>query len=657
MPENRAVLTLHSIRSRSLLLSVFTLWLWACATFSAYAVDNDANLEQQRKWFERAERLATKPRNSEFQRLKEKLADYPLQPYLTYRYLHQFPYLSNLEQIDDFLTEYADTPMDEPLRERWLSYLANKNRVDLFIEYYRPTGSTKLDCTYADYLERAGQTTLAMQKAEQLWMVGNSQPSACDRIFAVWTKAGLRTEQHVWKRLSLAADGGSASLVPYLTKLLPEQKRYLGELFLNVRRSPSQVSKLSKFPATFPEQEQQILIYGLGRLIWRNADLALVTYRNAQSRFAFTIAQQAELAQRFAIALAIEEHHEAEVWMETAATLGNDEEVLRWHLAHALKHQQWHHVMDITNIADTQELSFAYWRARGFEQLGSRDAALPIFNQLAEQRHYYGFLASGKLKKMPSLSDAPLNFSAQQLDAVSSLPAARRAYEFLQLERYTSARREWLGMQNGLPEQQRLVAAVIADQWGWHDQAILAFGRTGYLDDVKRRFPLAYTEQLLPRSEKYNVEPEWALAITRRESSFMVDANSSAGARGLMQLMPSTARYLAQQKISNRALFDPEQNVEFGTQYMRYLMDKMDNNPLLATASYNAGWRRVKEWVPANGSMPADVWIENIPYKETRNYVKAVMAYKQIYATLLGKQSSLFEELVEMQISASNLTF
>jgi soluble lytic murein transglycosylase len=142
----------------------------------------------------------------------------------------------------------------------------------------------------------------------------------------------------------------------------------------------------------------------------------------------------------------------------------------------------------------------------------------------------------------------------------------------------------------------------------------------------------------------------WAYAIVRRESSFMPDAASHAGALGLMQVMPGTARYLAKKKIRRSSLFNPNRNVELGTQYMRYLMDKMDNNAILATASYNAGWRRVQQWLPEKGNMPLDLWIETIPYKETRNYVKAVLAYQQIYSQHLGGNENLFKKLATMEI-------
>jgi soluble lytic murein transglycosylase len=143
------------------------------------------------------------------------------------------------------------------------------------------------------------------------------------------------------------------------------------------------------------------------------------------------------------------------------------------------------------------------------------------------------------------------------------------------------------------------------------------------------------------------------MAIARRESSFRTDAISSVGAAGLMQLMPGTARYVAQEKVTRNALFNANDNIEYGMQYLRYLMDKLNNNPVLVSASYNAGWRKVLEWLPANEALPVDIWIENIPYKETRAYVKAVMAYQHIYDMQLGSNENIFPQLTRDMIPSA----
>jgi soluble lytic murein transglycosylase len=634
--------------------------LLVCVPASAGTLD-ERDLENQRKLFVKAEGLAHLPKSRDYNLLKTQLQDYPLQPYIELKTLMNFPYLSNKDKIENFLNRFEGSPMDKPLRSKWLTYLANKNQQALFLHFYRDVGDDELLCKQMEYrLNREDLQKQALEDIDALWLVGESQPQQCDVVFERWFLAGRRTNEIVWKRLILAADGGKHTLIPYLKSLLPQEDHYLADLWLKVRRTPNVVSRSSNFPGIQADKESEIISYGLGRLVWQDRDLALKSWQVLNKRFTFTKLQQQHIAGKFAVALANDNHPQAELWLERANSLVQDEELSRWHLAHVLRKQDWPHVLDVIDAANDEishSYSYQYWRARGYEQLDAPEQANQSFVQLAEQRHYYGFMASGKLAQSPNMVDVPLVFSPMELQAVIDMPAAKRAYEFLQLKRYTSARREWIFLQSQISDEQSLMAAVLADSWGWHDQAIFTLGRVGYLDDIKRRFPMAYSEQLLTTSEQNQVDPAWAFAIARRESSFMVDANSGAGARGLMQLMPSTARYLAKSKISNNSLYDPAQNVQYGTQYLRYLMDKTDNNPVLATASYNAGWSKVRKWLPEQGSLPMDIWVETIPYKETRNYVKAVLAYKQIYTQRLGRNTNLFADLAAMQISSNPQTY
>jgi soluble lytic murein transglycosylase len=371
------------------------------------------------------------------------------------------------------------------------------------------------------------------------------------------------------------------------------------------------------------------------------------------NKFSFSAAQQKQISHRFAIFLALADHEKAEVWLEKATSLEPNAELLRWHLAHVLRQQNWQDALDVINLVPGEIADgnvFQYWKAQAYEKLGAKELAYQGLQKLAKQRHYYGFMASGKLSKMASLNDNPLLIAQGDMDELAALPSAQRALEFRKLGRNLSARREWIFLQSQLTQQQKLTAAVLASQQNWHDQAIFGFSKAGYLDDLSRRFPMPFDSQLQRNAKKNNIDVAWAYAIVRRESSFMPDAASHAGALGLMQVMPGTARYLAKQKVRKNTLFNPNRNVELGTQYMRYLMDKMDNNPILVTASYNAGWRRVKQWLPEKDNVPLDLWIETIPFKETRNYVKAVLAYQQIYSQHLGGSENLFKALATMEI-------
>ncbi|GAA6182891.1 transglycosylase SLT domain-containing protein [Aliiglaciecola sp. NS0011-25] len=648
----------YFFRNVFLVLAVF--WVFSThlqAQTSASAVD-DA-LAHQRNVFKALENMVAKPNSAEYRRLREQLKGYPLEPYIEQQTLKAHPYLANQDKIDTFLAQYEGSPLDRSLRYKWLTYLKNKNYADLYMQYFRPTSNVELTCQYLTYqLADPANRESVFKKASELWVVGKSQPNECDKVFAAWTQAGFRTQERVLKRLALAGNGGSHTLIPYLKTLLPVEQQYLADLWLRVRRSPNYVSHLSKFPKKHPELELDIIQYGLGRLIWRDEELAIKTWQSVLKKFDVEQSRQYDLAGKFAVALAISEHQKADEWLEKASRENADEQLFRWHLAHVLKTGNWQHALEVIEQMpekNSTELSARYWQARALEKMNALESANQNYQWLAKQRHYYGFLASGKLAQTPQIIDRPLEFDKQTLNHIANMDSAKRAYEFLQLERFTSARREWFHLQSQLNQQQKLVSAVLADSWGWHDRAIYGFSNTGYLDDIKRRFPMAYREELVNHSEANQVDPAWAFAVARRESSFMADANSSAGAKGLMQLLPGTARYLAKKQLKTNVLFDPDINAGYGTQYLRYLMDKMDNNPVLATASYNAGWRRVQKWIPKDHSVDMDVWIETIPYKETRNYVKAVLAYQQIYAMQLGKKSPLFNELANMQLGGQTL--
>jgi soluble lytic murein transglycosylase len=603
----------------------------------------------QRAAFVRAEKRVWQMNNDDLAEAVKALGDYPLIPYLIERKLSDKPKLSDLAQIRAFLDTYEGTPLARKLRRNWLSYLAKRNRAALFIEFYRPTSNAKLACSFLDFqIEQGVEITKMFDEIAFLWTVGKSQPKECDRIFDLWIGAEQLTEDLILLRIKKAADGGRHTLIPYLRKLLPAEKQYLADLWHKTRRDPSVVRKTELFRGKYPIIEAEIMSYGLSRLIWRDQDLAMKTMEKAESTMTFTKAQKSRVYGKFGIKLAIDNHLSAEKWLLKAAEAGDDAEVMRWHLAYLLRQQDWARIVLLIENAAAQKVSgneYSYWLARAYEQLGRQQEANVLYVQLSEHRHYYGFLASARADKPYQLEYSPVDMPTDIISTTLSLSSSHRAYELRQLGRHYEARLEWRHTQGLLDEKDKLATSIISSAWEWHDQAIFTFSREGYLDDVVRRFPKAYEEILVREAKKNKIDPEWAFAIARRESSFMPDAVSSANARGLMQVLPSTAKYLEKRRISSSQLLDVEVNAKIGNKYLRYLMDKLDNNSILATASYNAGWRRVRQWLPENKALESDIWVELIPFKETRNYVKAVTAYKQIYNAQLNNQVSMSNEI------------
>lgn len=618
----------------------------------------------QRKKFLVNNKIVWKLTNQQVYKLAEELEDYPLVPYLIEKKISDKISIYDKKRVSDFLQTYEHSPLAKKLRRNWLRYLARRQSKNLFIEFYQPTSDVKLNCTYLKYkLDKGASIDEFKDEVRELWTVGVSQPKQCDSIFNQWIKAGFLNQDIALQRIAKAADGGNHTLIPYLKRFLKDDAIYLADMWHKVRRNPSYLTNSNKFLGRYPKTEAQIITYGLKRLVWRNVNRALSVLDKVESKNKLNQQQRIEIYNRFAIKLAIDEHNRSLEFLQKAFELNQDAEVMRWYLAYFLKKQNWTDLIEFVSLLPQElkiENEYQYWLARALEQTNKSEQAETIYTKLANQRHYYGFLASARLGIPYQLHHHPVTVNYDNIKAVFEQESAERALELRQIGWMNEARVEWRAMQRNLEDQHKLAAASIANALGWHDETILTLSRNGHLDDISKRFPSAFKEKIVSESEKNNIAPEWAFAITRRESAFMTDAISSANARGLMQLLPSTAKYLEKRKISSRQLLDANLNIKIGSKYLRYLMNKVNENSVLATASYNAGWRRVRAWLPDGGSIEADLWVETIPFKETRNYVKAVLAYQQIYQGKLQDENlskpndgRVFAELIALKIPES----
>lgn len=580
-----------------------------------------------------------------------KLANYPLYPYLLRLKLERTMSLKTKRDVEQFLNDFSGQPVSYGVRYKWLNYLAKNNFRDTFLASYRPGMGARLTCIALNYRLKEGEDEkVILPEVDALWLNGQSQPDECDPLFAKWKKAGLMTSEMVIKRIEIAAKEGNRGIISYLKRQLPREQQYLADAWLSVTRDASRVSKSALFPLKSTAHEAEVIVWAIKKLAWRNPDLAAKVFTRYHAKNVFSKAQLHDMKRAIALSYTLDRLPQADHWLELADVDGASEDVKFWHISHLLRKKQWQQVIDVIDNAPDElrrEESYRYWKARALEALGQTMQATVLYKALAQERHYYGFMASAQIGEIPSLAHAPAPRDTAAIASVAKTPATMRAVEFFRLDRATEARREWFYLLSHLPESKVTDAGILAYEWGLYDQAITSFARSGYWDDVERRFPLAFSDVFSEKSQAYSISKSLAMAIARRESSFRSDAISSVGATGLMQLMPGTAQYVAKRKVSRNTLFKVDDNVEYGVQYLRYLMDKLNNNPVLVSASYNAGWRKVLEWLPENDALPVDIWIENIPYKETRAYVKAVMAYQHIYDQQLGGEDNIFPQLTQ----------
>lgn len=612
-----------------------------------------AELKHLRKLFGKAEYAARKRRSSEYIKLYKQLDNYPLQPYIKLAYLKNHAYLKNKDEIREFLKQFEATPLEWPLRKKWLHYLAKRDKQQLFLQDYKPSSDVTLHCYFLRYSLKSGTPKEDIfAQVDKLWVAKKSQPKACDPLFKIWQTAGQRTQDKIWDRLELAASKGDHTLIPYLKRISDKEQQYLADLWYKTRRGPHTVSRLNNFPKT-SDKEKAILLYGVKRLIWRDRKLALRSWEKMQKHYEFSQQEKDDVAKTFAIRLAKAGDKKAPQWLEKVPKELMNNKVVQWRIADSLRRSDWQDALAVLqslpqDLADKE--SWSYWLARSLEKTGAEDDAQRFFEKVAKERHYYGFLAATLIGQAPNLANDPLIFDDKELQAIADNAAAQRALEFRQLGRYAEARREWNYFNRKLERRGKLAAAKWANQNDWFDRAIFTLAEQQYWDDVNLRFPLAYNDTMAFHANRNKLEPSLIFAIARRESSFMTDAYSPAGAYGLMQMLPSTAKFIAKKKISRNKLFDSNTNVRYGSDYLKYLLERVEGNEIVAAAAYNAGITRVRRWIKVDKPLPADIWIETIPFHETREYVKSVMAYRQIYSQILGNNENKFIQLTNMQI-------
>ena len=588
-----------------------------------------------------------------FQQFSTGLQDYPLYYYLRYQYLK--PRYSQLpsSETEAFLRHYGDTYFGDLLRRDWLKKLAKQGDWNTIIRIYTPQSSIQLQCYYVQARLMTGQNRqAAISEAQELWLVDRSQPNACDPVFEYLYQRNLVDDSMLWQRIELAMNKNKFGLAKALAKRLQPTDQAWAERWQTMHRNPKQT--LANFEAPDLPIVRKILLHGIKRLARKNFELANEYWSIFQTRHAFSAQQIGEMQRDLALISVKHNHPQALKWLAAVHQNYLNEKVNETRIKLALKTQNWHALADfITELPESERSNYRsrYWLARALEKIGKKSEAQQKYQELAKERDYYGFLAADRIRAEHQMQHKSIVFSPADQTRMMKNNSIKGAYEFYNISRLygenkwlLEARREWQYAITHLNSSDQAIAAALASRWNWYDRAIMAAAKAGHYDDLDVRFPLAFYRQLEQAAKTQGVDLAWAYGITRQESAFMSDVRSRAGALGLMQLMPATGRLVARKIGLNlrrtRDILDIETNVNLGTAYLRQMLDKFDGNYMLATAAYNAGPGRSVRWAAQNGCMPADMWVEMIPFNETRKYVRRVLFYTSIFESRLGQQST-----------------
>lgn len=621
---------------------LFPLWVSA-STLSA------AELDTQRQIYIRADHALKKHDHTSFERLKSQIPNYPLYPYLIYEDLkqklqHSKPVSVSLKSLQEFEGQYPDFPFHSTLRNLWLAEMAKSKNWAQYVKGYRKSKSDALECQYYYAQYQITQDKAHLAKAKPLWLVGYSQDAACDPLFQAWKKNGGVTADLLNKRIKLALERKNFTLANQLSKQLASKDRHWVEEWQKLIQTPSlllgekYVEKLN-LPV---KNKAEIVSRAIREFSKREPERAAQWWAVHQNDVLFTTTQVNLIKRDIAVALAQQKSPLAEEWLSSLPKEAADSTAQEWLVRINIANQNWPQVIKYIEAlpqSAQDDQAWQYWLARAKEKLNQADSAKLIYQKLAKTRGYYGFLASTRLNQPISLQNEPLKISAEQYGVVFAKPGIQRFEELRKVGKEPTARVEWFRAIDKMSEPELNAAAKIAHNMGLHDLAIFTIAKSTHRNDVALRFPLAHQPEIMNNATLRNLDPAWIFAVARQESAFQVDSLSHANARGLMQLLPSTAKLVAKQyhiPYENEAeLYLAPMNIRLGTAYLKNLKEITFNNMILATASYNAGPNRIPRWLYKD-EMEADRWIENIPYKETREYVRSVLAFTAIYRQQLG---------------------
>ena len=547
-------------------------------------------------------------------------------------------------ELRTFLSRHSGTVLAEELRRDWLRVLGRTGQWELFREE-RPA-LVKDDPDVACYAlqERWGrQDASALAEVKPFWRTPRALPEGCVPLVDVMLKSGELTQKDLSDRFRLLVQANRITDAKRLAERLPGEHVHL----------TTQIDRIAKAPARFLEQSGAVLntaagreltIFALVRLAQSDLSRA-VRYWSGGLREDFPLEDQQYVWAMLATLGARRGLPEAVDWFRQTGEVPLSDEQLAWCARGALRQENWREVKNaIERMSQTarSESTWSYWLGRSLCALGAEEEGKALFGRIAGGDHFYGRLAAEELEmplRIPPQAPPP---TEEELERIHALPGLQRALILYRLGLRSKATAEWVWTVRAMDDRELLATAELAHRNGIWDRAINTADKTVTTHDFTLRYPTHYRDLLSKQAQIRKLDESWVFGLVRQESRFLAEAKSPMGAAGLMQLLPSTARWVAKKigmkgfKLSR--VKRPEVNAALGAFYLRHVLDGFHGNPVLASAAYNAGPGRARRWCdtrPIEGA----IYIETIPFPETRQYVKKVMANTVYYAAVLGGES------------------
>ena len=579
------------------------------------------------------------------------VGDHELAPYVENYRLRMYFDQGDFVGIRDFLERNDNSYVAEKLRADWIRWLAKRSQWNEIDTEFPKLLAPEPDITcYSQQARLARDDRSVLDEAEKLWLTMLEPPEPCRPVLDALVASQRLTADDIWTRVRRQVEINRPAQAKASLNYLPDSQMSDLRAFDNALNSS--MGYLVRQPGTWSASRsgRELAIYAIARIAANDPRAAADELDKIKARLQEPERQWAW--GQIGLQAARKLMPDAIGWFANAGKAPLSDEAFQWKVRAALRGQEWGIVRDTIQAmppALAAQPEWIYWLGRAQRAGGRTSDANALFEKIAGQASFYGNLADEELGRNitpPPRAKAP---TGEEQKAARDNPAIRRALAFFRLDLRTEGVREWNWSLRGMDDRALLAAANLAKSNQIWDRAINTAERTKNEHDYTLRFLAPYGEQVRPVAQNQSLDDAWVYGLMRQESRFVTSARSNVGAGGLMQLMPATAKWVAK-KIGLRdynqgKMTDTETNVLLGTNYMRLVMENLDNHPVLASAAYNAGPGRAKKWradVPLEGA----IYAETIPFNETRDYVKKVMSNAVYYSILFnGKPDSLKNRL------------
>lgn len=626
------------MKARLLLLVLVCTTLWSVPAL--------ADRERERELFRQGWQAAQRGDQAGIVKAISALPDYSLTPYLQFELFRQRIDQVPPEVMTQFLARYRDWSFRPQLERSWLRSLGEREAFDRLLAHAGDSNDVEVRCHLAHARIRRGDTDGLAEAVRDLWLSGRSRPAACDEAFAWWRRQGNPDAATAWRRFRLALDADEVGLAEYLRRYLPADEREWADRWISVARQPHRTLRQARGWRDL-KYAQLIVGWGLQRLSRSDWEAAQELWQVLARHFSWQDRARAQIERDIALFRAVALDSDAVAAIDALPESVRDEQILAWRARAAMAHGQWDEVLasiEAMPLREQADSRWRYWRGRSLAEL-QRPSAMVAFTSLSTEAGYYGFLAASRLGQPLSLCEEALRADDAIQRRLLRDAEFERVLELFQVGLPWHARSTWRHLSRRLIDREIEQAALIAAGRGWHHLSIIALNQAGRRQAYPWRFPMAAKGTVLAEARRYGVDPALAYGLMRAESAMQPDARSPAGALGLLQLMPGTAQAVARRNNlpykGAGSLTDPEINVPLGIAHLGELYRDFGGNWVRVAAAYNAGANAVERWLDERPDTAPDVWIETMPFYETRDYVPRVLAFATIYEWQLERQPKL----------------